>query len=1166
MNLRYRHIRVLLVVGLIAATTATMIIAYTYVKNFENLIIGQTQKHLKTIAATKANHLQSLLDDVHSAIMILSTAPSTRAMFAGPPRRKADKIAGVSREALIFQHMSPFVNSLDWLDTNGAVIARSPARDNPPESHNTPRPCLETVISTHRPHISDVYTTDKGDEVVSICVPILREDTLAGMICGEIGLSAIAKDIMLSDATKDLYVQLVAEDGRLLVHPDPDQMGRNFLAMSRSLGEDADWTGLEQIYSRMLSGERGVEVAYSTRARHGIKHRPIKELVAFTPIKFEDKVWALVVTMRYDAIAGPVGKHAHGIFYIAGLLIVIFIGGTIGLVQAQKKQSLLKCEAKSAGELLQTNQQLQREIEEREQAEAELRESRQRLAIHLQETPLGAIEFGVDGIITEWNPSAENIFGYSCAEAIGRHGPGLIVPEDEQDMFALTWDELRERRGGFHNTGINVTKDGRRVICEWYNTPLVNSDGNVIGVASLVQDITERQRMEDIQAVLFRIATATSISTNLEGLLATIHDILGSLIDTTNFYVALYDAKNDTYTFPYLVDKFDEIDSLPRHLDGSITDYVRRTGMPLLARENDFHGLEQAGEIGLVGEPTAVWLGVPLNTTEGCIGVVVVQSYNNPDLYTNADLDLMTFVSGHIALAIARKVAEEARNESEKRFEELYNSVIEGVGLVNPQGIITFCNPSYAKIFEEKSAEAMIGKPLLDYLTDAQKELVREQSVRLRKGECSQYEVEIITAKGNRRTVLVSVSPRYDAENQYTGAFGAVIDITDTKRLREFTARAQRLETAGRIAGQVAHDFNNLLGPLVAYPELIKAQLPSDHKVIRYLNNMEKAAAQISEINQQLLTLGRRGHYNLEPLNLNEIVKQVVEQMGLAPETLSVELELADPLMNISGGRSQIIRALANLVANARDAMGDTGVLTLRTENYYAEETKGITTDISRGEYVKLTVRDTGTGVPPEVLPRIFDPFFTTKSTDKERGSGLGLSVVHAVVEDHHGRIDCDTEPGRGTAFYLYFPITRDAAVIGHDDRIVGGGEYLLVVDDDQMQLEVTRNLLEALGYRVATAECGEVALKLIAKESPDLLIVDMIMPGSMDGTETLKAARELDPNLKAIVASGYAETRRVQEAIDLGAGEFLKKPLTLKSLALAVRRNLDIKARVPTV
>ena len=277
--------------GLIAATTATMIIAHTYVKNFENLIIGQTQKQLKTIAATKANHLQSLLDDIHSAIMILSADPSTRAMFTGSPRRRAGKIARVSREALIFQQMSPFVNSLDWLDTNGTIIAQLPARDNLPESHNTPRPCLKTVISTHRPHISDVYTTDKGDEVVAICVPILREDTLAGMIRGEIELSAIAEDIMLSDANKDLYVQLVAEDGRLLVHPDPNQMGRNFLAMSRSLGEDADWTGLEQIYSRMLSGERGVEVAYSTRSRHGIEHRPIKELVAFTPVTFVDKSW-----------------------------------------------------------------------------------------------------------------------------------------------------------------------------------------------------------------------------------------------------------------------------------------------------------------------------------------------------------------------------------------------------------------------------------------------------------------------------------------------------------------------------------------------------------------------------------------------------------------------------------------------------------------------------------------------------------------------------------------------------------------------------------------------------------------------------------------------------------------------------------------------------------
>jgi CheY-like chemotaxis protein len=244
--------------------------------------------------------------------------------------------------------------------------------------------------------------------------------------------------------------------------------------------------------------------------------------------------------------------------------------------------------------------------------------------------------------------------------------------------------------------------------------------------------------------------------------------------------------------------------------------------------------------------------------------------------------------------------------------------------------------------------------------------------------------------------------------------------------------------------------------------------------------------------------------------------------------------------------------------------MQDVGEISIRTENFYVDKPTGTLGQVARGEYVKLTVSDSGCGIPEDILPKIFDPFFTTKEAGHKHGSGLGLSIVHAVVEDHHGFIDCESRPGEGTTFYLYFPIARDTAESTDSIRIVGGNETVLVVDDDRVQRDVTRHLLEKLGYSVQEASSGSEALEKLATEKYDLLVLDMIMPSGIDGTETFKKARELNPSQKAVIVSGFAESGRVEAAIELGAGCFVRKPLTLKSLAIAVRQELDRKTASP--
>jgi signal transduction histidine kinase/CheY-like chemotaxis protein len=390
-------------------------------------------------------------------------------------------------------------------------------------------------------------------------------------------------------------------------------------------------------------------------------------------------------------------------------------------------------------------------------------------------------------------------------------------------------------------------------------------------------------------------------------------------------------------------------------------------------------------------------------------------------------------------------------------------------------------------------------------------------------------------------------------------------DISETKRLQALEARAQRLETAGQIAGQVAHDFNNLLGPLVAYPELIKEDLPNTSELHDMIDAMYRASIQISEINQQLLTLGRRGHYNLEPLDLNKVIEQIISQSKYKSEKLIIRKELCSELMNIKGGESQLLRVISNIIQNACDAMQNVGELYIKTENFYLDRPHKKLSDIPIGEYIKVTVTDTGSGISSEMLPKIFDPFFSTKKTDKRRGSGLGLSVVHAVIKDHDGYIDVESELGQGTSFYLYFPITREVASSDEDETVLTGTERILIVDDDRVQRDVTITLLSKLGYFSYGVESGEEALQIIKREDFDLILLDMIMPGGMNGTETLKKILELIADQKAIIISCYAESDNVRESISIGAGAFIRKPLTLKAIASAIRQELDKDIKITT-
>jgi signal transduction histidine kinase/CheY-like chemotaxis protein len=375
-------------------------------------------------------------------------------------------------------------------------------------------------------------------------------------------------------------------------------------------------------------------------------------------------------------------------------------------------------------------------------------------------------------------------------------------------------------------------------------------------------------------------------------------------------------------------------------------------------------------------------------------------------------------------------------------------------------------------------------------------------------------------------------------------------------------ARAERLEMAGTLAGQIAHDFNNLLTPLLAYPEMIRQELAANSPAVEYVNIVEKTAGDMQHLTQQLLSLSRRGQMGQEVFSLNDVVKEVADLLRPAVDAgIAIETDLADNLLPVKGGRGQMRRVVQNLCQNSLDAMADSGRLRIRTDNVYLDAPFGQYDTVRVGEYVKLTVSDTGSGIPEEIKDRIFDPFFTTKRSARHRGAGLGLSIVHGIIKDHGGYVDLETQVGRGTAFFVYIPICREKVAGEVAVGLPRGTETILVVDDDAPQVQVLTDLLGSLGYRVTGVRSGEEALRLIEQERRafDLVILDMIMDEGLSGLQTFLRLRATTPGQKVMLISGFARAAPdVAAAQQRGAGGYLRKPLTIERVARSVRQELD--------
>jgi PAS domain S-box-containing protein len=403
--------------------------------------------------------------------------------------------------------------------------------------------------------------------------------------------------------------------------------------------------------------------------------------------------------------------------------------------------------------------------------------------------------------------------------------------------------------------------------------------------------------------------------------------------------------------------------------------------------------------------------------------------------------------------------------------------------------------------------------------------------------------------------------------DQRTLLAGFTTDITDQRKLEESLRRAEKMEALGHLAGGVAHDLNNVLGVTMAYAEMMKEKTEPGTPLRKYADGIFTSAEKAAAIIQDLLTMARRGVTVSEVVDLNQMVSNVLKSAEYAllrdsHPPVDFTANLSREPMPISGSQVHLEKTALNLISNAAESISGRGEVTIRTERQYLDKPIHGYDEVREGEYAVLTVKDTGGGIKPEDLNRIFEPFFTKKKMGRS-GTGLGLAIVWGTVKDHEGYIDVASEPGGGTAFTLYFPVTKgtmaEAGVTKIPlERYLGHGESILVVDDVAGQREIAEEILTQLGYAVRTASSGEEAIEYVKRQGADIVILDMIMDPGIDGLDTYRAILKIHPRQKAIIVSGFSETDRVKEAIRLGAGAYVRKPYSKEKIGVAVQRELE--------
>lgn len=505
---------------------------------------------------------------------------------------------------------------------------------------------------------------------------------------------------------------------------------------------------------------------------------------------------------------------------------------------------------------------------------------------------------------------------------------------------------------------------------------------------------------------------------------------------------------------------------------------------------------------------------------------------------------------------LENKKPKDESKQSEKKFRQLYELSPLGIAQYDTSGNYIYANPAYCKIFK-RSLDELVGNNLLDIKILPEK--VEDERVFMKnlvdnQPDLKEFERENIRGDGKIIHVKYNADYYRNDKDELQGFIVFCEDITEKRISVQKLIDAQKLDTIGSLAGGVADDFNNMLAGIIGYASVLLKEETNPNKQSD-LNGILDSARNASELTQKLLAFGKRGKHLVKPIDLNEEIKRVLELLRRSfDKSIIMEHELQEDIYTIEADPSQIDQVLMNICVNAIEAMPDGGLLIVTSENVVVTSLdKELISQINPGKYVKLTIEDTGYGISEEIRGQLYEPFFTTKKEGKIRGTGLGLSTVYGIVLTHNGLLDFTSEVDVGTKFTIYFPkggksLSYKKTMMVEDSKPKG---TILVVDDEELIRVVVKKMIEQLGYNVILANDGGQAVEVFKNHQKTIngVLLDMRMP-RINGREAFIRMKEIDPDIKVILCTGYGFTEEVKEMISLGVIGLLSKPYQINTLS----------------
>ena len=510
-----------------------------------------------------------------------------------------------------------------------------------------------------------------------------------------------------------------------------------------------------------------------------------------------------------------------------------------------------------------------------------------------------------------------------------------------------------------------------------------------------------------------------------------------------------------------------------------------------------------------------------------------------------------------------RKRIEYALIESEERFRILSDNSPVGIALARPDGVFEYMNPRFTEIFGYTIEDFPDNETFLKRIfpNPSYRDLVRyfyredlENFVKSRK--VGERVVTVRTRGGSDRIMHSRMVILGNGKQLMTFE-----DITDIKKMEAELFHAQNMEAVATLAGGIAHAFNNILMGIQGYTALMISETKADHPAYSRLKRIEKQVKSGSDLTSQLLAFSSGGRYEVKPCSMNDLIEKTSSAFGQTRKDIKIHKALETDVWAVEIDQAQIEQVLINLYVNAQQAMPRGGDVTLKTRNVTLDEAYVRNYKVKPGNYVMLTVTDTGVGIDDRAKERIFEPFFTTR--EMGHGRGLGLASAYGIIRGHQGIINIYSEEGQGTTFNIFLPATEKTAVkeTVPPKGLLVGSETILFVDDEDVIIDVNREILESLGYKVVAAKSGQEALEVYRKLQGkiSLIILDMIMPG-MDGEATYDSLKKVNPEIRVILSSGYSKNEQAKAILEKGCQAFIQKPFSISDLSMTIRQVLDKK------